>query len=130
MEEQNNKNLILAMILSAVVMIVWFIFFPPPEPPVDTAPAATTAQDAGPAVAPAATGADTSTTPVPDVTSAVADAPRLAIDTPTLSGSISLVGARIDDLSLKTYRETIDPESPEVRLLSPDYLAPGWPPGA
>ena len=32
MEEQNNKNLILAMVLSAVVMIVWFIFFPPPEP--------------------------------------------------------------------------------------------------
>ena len=34
MEEQNNKNLILAMVLSAVVMIVWFVFFPPPEPAV------------------------------------------------------------------------------------------------
>jgi YidC/Oxa1 family membrane protein insertase len=136
MEEQNNKNLILAMVLSAAVMIVWFIFFPPPEPPVDTAPAATTAQDAGPAVAPAATAADPSTTAVPDVTSAVADAPRLAIETPTLSGSISLVGARIDDLSLKTYRETLEPASPEVRLLSPIgeefpyYALMGWAPGA
>ena len=44
---------------------------------------------------------------------------RLTIDTPKLSGSISMIGARIDDLSLKTYLETVDPKSPEVRLLSP-----------
>jgi hypothetical protein len=37
MEEQNNKNLILAMVLSAAVMIVWFVLFPPPEPPVEVA---------------------------------------------------------------------------------------------
>jgi YidC/Oxa1 family membrane protein insertase len=30
-----------------------------------------------------------------------------------------LLGARIDDLNLRQYRETIDPESPEVTLLSP-----------
>jgi YidC/Oxa1 family membrane protein insertase len=136
MEEQNNKNLILAMVLSAAVMIVWFIFFPPPEPPVD-APTATptTAQDAGPAVAPAATTTEGATTAVPAETTAVADAPRLEIDTPNLSGSISLVGARIDDLSLKTYRETQEPGSPEVRLLSPIgqefpyYALMGWAPG-
>jgi YidC/Oxa1 family membrane protein insertase len=135
MEEQNNKNLILAMVLSAVVMIVWFIFFPPPEPPVDTTTTATT-QDAGPAVAPAATGTEGAATVVPAETTAVADAPRLEIDTPKLSGSISLVGARIDDLSLKTYRETLEPGSPEVRLLSPIgegvpyYALMGWAPGA
>jgi YidC/Oxa1 family membrane protein insertase len=136
MEEQNNKNLILAMVLSAAVMIVWFIFFPPPEPPVD-APTATptTTQDAGPAVAPAATTTEGTTTAVPAETTAVADAPRLEIDTPNLSGSISLVGARIDDLSLKTYRETQEPGSPEVRLLSPIgqefpyYALMGWAPG-
>ncbi len=136
MEEQNNKNLILAMVLSAVVMIVWFIFFPPPEVPTDatTAPVAAT-QDAGPAVAPVTTTeAATSATPVE--TQAVADAPRLQIDTPKLSGSISLVGARIDDLSLKTYRETLDANSPEVRLLSPVgsdfpyYALMGWAPGS
>ena len=135
MEEQNNKNLILAMVLSAAVMIVWFIFFPPPEPPVDATTTATT-QDAGPAVAPAATGSDGATAAVPAETSAVADAPRLAIETPNFSGSISLVGARIDDLSLKTYRESLDPASPEVRLLSPIgeefpyYALMGWAPGA
>jgi YidC/Oxa1 family membrane protein insertase len=134
MEEQNNKNLILAMVLSAAVMIVWFIFFPPPEPPVDTTTTVPT-QEAGPAVAPAATGTTAETGGVPAETAAVADAPRLEIDTPKLSGSISLVGARIDDLSLKTYRETLDATSPEVRLLSPVgegfpyYALMGWAPG-
>ena len=54
MEEQNNKNLILAMVLSAAVMIVWFIFFPPPEPPVDQPVPATTAEVGAPATAPVA----------------------------------------------------------------------------
>jgi YidC/Oxa1 family membrane protein insertase len=117
MEEQNNKNLILAMVLSAAVMIVWFIFFPPPEPPVAPATTAHTGTEtvalAPTEAAPEAGTVQTETTP------AAADAPRLGIDTPKLSGSISLVGARIDDLSLKTYRETLEATSPEVRLLSP-----------
>lgn len=135
MEEQSNKNLILAMVLSAAVMIVWFIFFPPPEPPVDQAPAPTTTAEVGaPATTPAATTAEGTTTPA--ATTEPAEAPRLTIDTPTLSGTISLAGARIDDLSLKTYRETLDPASPEVRLLSPVgqehpyYALMGWAPGA
>ncbi|MGQ0532652.1 MAG: membrane protein insertase YidC [Caulobacteraceae bacterium] len=44
---------------------------------------------------------------------------RVAIDTREVDGSISLQGARIDDLNLRQYRETVDPESPEVTLLSP-----------
>jgi YidC/Oxa1 family membrane protein insertase len=137
MEEQNNQNLILAMVLSAAVMIVWFIFFPPPEPPVDaTTPPAPTAQDAGPAVAPAATATGAATPTAPAGITAVTEAPRLEIDTPKLAGSISLAGARIDDLSLRTYRETLDPNAPEVRLLSPVgkdfpyYALTGWAPGA
>ncbi len=128
MEEQNNKNLILAMVLSALVMLIWMVFFPPPEQPAEaTNPTAAVTE---PVVAPA-TGATTAETE----SEAGADAPRVAIDTPRLSGSISLIGARIDDLSLKTYRETIDPESPEVRLLSPTgevtpyYAIVGWAPG-
>jgi YidC/Oxa1 family membrane protein insertase len=129
MEEQNNKNLILAMVLSALVMLVWMVFFPPPEPAVEVAdPAATVTE---PTAVPS-----TDTTTATAESDAGAEAPRLAIDTPRLTGSISLVGARIDDLSLRTYRETIDPASPEVRLLSPTgeidpyYAIVGWAPGA
>jgi YidC/Oxa1 family membrane protein insertase len=98
------------MVLSAVVMIVWFIFFPPPEPPAEQATTATTADVAAPATTPAATTAEGTTAPA--ASAEVVEAPRLKIDTPTLSGTISLAGARIDDLSLKTYRETLDPTSP------------------
>ena len=51
---------------------------------------------------------------------ALAESPRIAIDTPSVSGTIALKGARLDDLSLKNYRETVDPKSPIIVLLSPE----------
>lgn len=46
-------------------------------------------------------------------------AARIAIETPAVDGSISLQGARIDDLSLRQYRRTLDANSEEVTLLAP-----------
>ena len=43
----------------------------------------------------------------------------MRIDTPRLHGSIALNGGRIDDLTLATYHDTVDPKSPEVVLLWP-----------
>jgi len=54
------------------------------------------------------------------------------IENPRVAGSINLRGARIDDLVLATYRESLAPDSPQVRLLAPrDSQAPyfaqwGW----
>jgi len=45
--------------------------------------------------------------------------PRVHIETPALSGSINLKGARFDDLSLSSYRETVEKNSPVITLLSP-----------
>lgn len=44
---------------------------------------------------------------------------RIVIDTPEVDGSIALEGARIDDLNLRDYHRTIDPESGEVTVLAP-----------
>ncbi len=130
MGDQNNKNLILAMVLSMLVIMAWMVLFPPPEPVVDpNAPVAGQPETQLPPTADQPAQAD------PAAVAAVPDAPRLTIDTPKLSGSISMIGARIDDLSLKTYLETVDPKSPEVRLLSPVgqeypyYALLGWVPG-
>ena len=127
--EDQNKNLILATVLSFIVILVWFVLFPPPEPAVDPALPAITATATAPAVAtPAATATDTT------ASATVATARRIAIDTPRLAGSISLAGGRIDDLSLKTYHQTIDPASDIVRLLKPAgepgayYALYGWSP--
>jgi YidC/Oxa1 family membrane protein insertase len=64
--------------------------------------------------------------------SILAASPRVRIDTPTVNGSISLKGGRVDDLSLMKYRETVDPNSPPIILLSPSgspepfYAEFGW----
>ena len=50
---------------------------------------------------------------------ALAANPRVAIDTPSVAGSIDLKGGKLDDLVLKDYRETISKQSPLIRLLSP-----------
>ncbi|MDO1559164.1 membrane protein insertase YidC [Brevundimonas sp. 2R-24] len=49
---------------------------------------------------------------------AVSASPRVAIQTPSLRGSISLRGARIDDLYLTQYRETLESDA-NVELLRP-----------
>ncbi|MGZ8369598.1 MAG: membrane protein insertase YidC, partial [Caulobacteraceae bacterium] len=46
-------------------------------------------------------------------------APRIPIDTPSLKGSLSLAGGRIDSLDLKRYHETLAPSSPLVGLFRP-----------
>ena len=50
---------------------------------------------------------------------ALTKTPRVKINSDRISGSISLVGARIDDLILKNYRETIEPKSKNISLLLP-----------
>ncbi|MDD3370586.1 MAG: membrane protein insertase YidC [Alphaproteobacteria bacterium] len=46
-------------------------------------------------------------------------ASRVRIDTPELSGSINLKGARFDDLTLMNYLEKQNQKSPRIVLLSP-----------
>ena len=50
---------------------------------------------------------------------AISRVKRLQIVGERIKGSISLNGGRIDDLILRGYRETVDPNSPEITLLSP-----------
>ncbi|MDV4143240.1 membrane protein insertase YidC [Shimia sp. FJ5] len=137
--DDQNKNLILATVLSFVVILVWFVMFPPPEEPVvdPNAPAVTSQADtpqAPPVANPSATTGDQAAAS-PDVT-ALAEAPRIKIETARLSGSISLLGGRIDDLHLDDYRETLDPGAPTVTFLAPRgeqdafYALYGWAPGA
>ena len=57
---------------------------------------------------------------------------RLAVQGPRVQGTLSLRGARLDDLVLRGYHETVDPSSPLVRLLAPRegaapyYAQWGW----
>src|SRR5688572_13279629 len=54
-----------------------------------------------------------------DLSTALAVRDRVRIDAPEVAGSINPVGARIDDIVLKTHRQTVDKDSGPVRLFSP-----------
>ncbi|SEM65874.1 protein translocase subunit yidC [Loktanella fryxellensis] len=133
--QDQNKNLILALVLSTVVIIVWTFLFPPEVQAPATLEEVQAQQDAGTLAVPGADAATTDATALAaptEETEALAEAPRIPVQTPELDGSISLLGGRIDDLRLTQYRETTDDGSPTVTLLSPSgtpdaYFASfGW----
>lgn len=129
----DNRNLLLAVVLSGLLILGWDVgmryLYPEAAtpPPAATAAAGTAAAPAGaPAASEEAAAASTDlggeAAPARKVTldSALASADRVAIDTPRLAGSINLVGARIDDIVLKDYRQTVKKDSGPVRLFAPD----------
>ena len=115
--DDQNKNLILATALSFIVILTWFYFFPPEEPAVIAeSPSAIAELDSN--ATPSADDPSGAAVPALSADPAV-EAPRIAIETPELSGTLSLLGGRIDDLALTQYKETLDEGSPVVKLLRP-----------
>ena len=128
----DHKNMILAVVLSAFVLFGWGLFT---ETYFPTASEPSTKVVQGKQVAvpqTSATPGPTRPAPPRRLAQALGEAPRVAIDTPSLSGSLNLRGARLDDLVLKRHHETIAPGSPPVRLFSPEgttnayYGSIGW----
>ncbi|MDF1747261.1 MAG: membrane protein insertase YidC [Alphaproteobacteria bacterium] len=126
---ENNRNLALAIGLSMLVLFGWpFIqghFFPaPPKPaqtqsqaPTPSSTATTTGEQAGVPGLPSTGDVNAAGTVSRD--EALTLAPRVTINTPRLSGSINLRGARLDDLILNDYHQTIEDTSPRIDLLQP-----------
>jgi len=151
----DNRNTILAVVLSGLVLLGWQYFFnipqmekqraaqqaqtqtatPAPQP--GTTPAATPGSPQAAATQPGAvpstaTPAQPAAAAVVSRDAAIAAGPRIKIETPRVSGSIALKGARIDDVALVQFRETVDPKSPAIELFSPSgtanpyYAEFGW----
>jgi YidC/Oxa1 family membrane protein insertase len=138
----DNRNLLLAIVISIGILLVFQMMMPPPEPPPPT-------EEAGAPGAPPAPGAETGAIPTPGGLPAPSgavpgtqtaarqpasdgQAPRIPIEDGRVSGSIPLTGARIDSITLKDYRQTPDPDSALITLLSPPgtrgafYAELGW----
>jgi YidC/Oxa1 family membrane protein insertase len=137
-----QRNLLLAIVLSVGILIVFQFAFErmrPPQPP-GSPPGTPVTTSSSPTTGPTPSAPGVPTTapgvapakPVQTREAALAEQQRVKISTPRLHGSIDLLGARLDDLTLATYHETVDPKSPEVVLLSPlgtenPYIAEfGW----
>ncbi len=125
----DQKRLFLAIAVSLAILLGFQMLIaphlpkPPPQQLAQTTdhPAPTPAEGApGAAALPAAPTAEPKSVP------------RVKIEAPRIEGSVNLLGAKLDDLVLKNYRETIAPDSPLVRLLEPRsethpyYIQYGW----
>ncbi|MFM9976288.1 MAG: membrane protein insertase YidC [Beijerinckiaceae bacterium] len=158
MNKEENTNLFLAIALSILVIVGWNYFYAGPQlekqrveklaqqtttpgviqptVPGSTVPGAPAGTNIPGAAVPgtAVPGSAIPGSPATGLTreAALAQSPRVNIETPRLKGSISLKGARIDDLLLSNYRDTIDLKSPNIVLFSPSqspkpyYAEFGW----
>ena len=136
-----NRNLILAVALSMIVLLGWQIFVIQPEMEkeaaeqeriaAEMAQSAATANDSGQPSASAASGTPAiinNTAPA----KAVDTAKRIVIDAPLVRGSFSVRGARLDDVILTSYNETLDENSENIHFLkktnsdTPFFAEFGW----
>ena len=129
----DTKNMMLAVALAMAVLFGWNYFYAGPqmraqqekaqlEKKLEDQAKADSAAGAAPTAAGTSQPGAAATVAAPLAATrdeALARSPRLAIETPSLKGSIALKGGLIDDLTIVKYRETVDPKSPAVVLLSP-----------
>lgn len=140
---ENNRNFFITIALSVLILLVWQVFYMNPRieaqreaarveqarqeqtqqsnelpAPGQTAP--------GQAAIPGSAGGPDGVAVPASRAQALAGTPRVKIDTPSVEGSINLIGGRLDDLRLKDYHETVDNNSPEIELLNPAALPNGY----
>ncbi len=118
--QHDNKNFILAIVLSMLIIFGWQYFYAAPtQQKLESQTAGQSQPATNPQAQPGATVPGTQQTPTVTREQALASGKRIKIDTPVIDGTINLVGAQFDDIKLKNYRETVNPQSPEIALLNP-----------
>ncbi|MBP1871027.1 Membrane protein insertase YidC [Ensifer adhaerens] len=135
---EKNRNYFVAIGLSVLILVAWqFLYVNPKIEKERIAAEALQAQQAQQAQSQPGTTAQQPATgqALPGGTvpgtgenrdQALAKSARVAIDTPAVSGSINLTGARFDDLKLKAYHETVSKQSPIITLFSPAETTDGY----
>jgi YidC/Oxa1 family membrane protein insertase len=129
----DQKRLFLAIAVSLAILLGFQLLVAPhlPKPPPQQIAQTESQSAAGHSPATPREGAPAAAAP-PATAAEPRTVPRVQINAPRVQGSINLVGAKLDDLVLKDYREEIAPTSPLVRLLEPRsedhpyYIQYGW----
>lgn len=120
----DQKRLFAAIALSIGILLIFDVWNRANRPPAPSLPPTPVVQTA-PAVpvpaagTPGATAAAPATAAEAPATTPRAPAARIDVRSPRVAGSLNLRGARLDDLVFTTYRETLEPNSPQVRLFAP-----------
>ena len=139
---ENKRNFFLTIALSILVLVLWQVFYLGPKTKAQQEQARIeqqaqqskqAAQGSNGSDLPAASGTSANIPGGADANNgsltreaAMAQSQRIAIDTPSLRGSVNLTGGRLDDLFLKNYHETVDNSSPNIELLAPSPIRQGY----
>lgn len=132
---EDNRNFITAIILTMVILLGYSYFYDAPRQQAieevrqqqliaeaagkgEELPDFSTSVNAGGGI-PSQSPMDIMQTPV-DRLDVINDRAKITINSPHVHGSIALKGARIDDLTLSDYKETLDEDSKDVALLNPE----------
>jgi len=128
---QDNRNLVLAIVCSALLVIGYQIFYELPKQQALEEQALLEQKDLI-LTAPEQTSNNEKIAETSIQQTKIVNAPRITIDTPSIEGSISLAGARIDDIVLKNYTKTLDENSSKIRFFNriddtkPYFAEFGW----
>jgi YidC/Oxa1 family membrane protein insertase len=128
----DQKNLILAIAVSLGILLGWQFFIEGPrreaqlaeqqrrqELAQQNAPAGQTAAGATGIPSPSSIGANGVDGGLKPRSEAIAANRRILLQSENLSGSINLDNGRIDDIVLRHFRESVDPDSDNITFLSP-----------
>ena len=138
-DPKDTKNLLVAIALSLLVIFAWQALVEGPKR--EREATAREARLAAETVSPTPGGDDpvgasgsvvVAEVKPRDEVLAQSAGERVTISSGALHGSLLLQGARFDDLTLVRYRESVEADSPEIKLLSPSgtelpyYAEFGW----
>ncbi|MDP3298491.1 MAG: membrane protein insertase YidC, partial [Phenylobacterium sp.] len=131
MQNDNTRNTILFVVSAIIVLVVYqFLVIEPAARRQQAAAAAQAAADAPVAPGTNPVGRDpalpSSPAQLADRATVVARTARAPVVTPSLTGSIALRGARIDDLYLNNYKVSVDRNDDPVELLRPEGAEFAW----
>jgi len=122
MQQENNRNLVVFIVASLLIFGVyyWFVMRPMELRRAEAARAAAESQapSTGVGAEPGTASSDAPSAFV-DERTALARSERVPVNTPALTGSISMTGGRIDQLYLNDYRVTLD-DPATIELLRPE----------
>ena len=126
-----TKNILLAIVLSTLVLVIWATFFEPPpiEEKVPVAQKEKKIKNNDSIESPSLDGIETKNEISRN--DALSSVKRIKIENENITGSISLQGAVIDDITFKNYKESLD-SNERVVFLNPKnsplgyYIGTGW----
>ena len=129
-DPEDNKKMLIAVVLSMIVIVGWSMIYD--QPRMQQQIEEQKQQEATEAVNTEKTEAPQPLNKQEVIATTQAQEKRITITTPSLVGSLTTKGARLDDLTMLKYREELDTDSPKIELLapvgtkSPYYAEFGW----